>query len=504
MTDRELLTTATRRWRVDARAFVRELFGVTLDAWQDRALVLIVDPATRRLALKACKGPGKTACLAWIICWFLTCHDEAKIGCTSITEANIDTNLWPELYKWIHRSTFLGTAFEWTKSAVTRRGNPNWFAVKRSWPKSGDSQQQADALAGIHADHVMFVLDEVGGIPQAVMVTAEAVLATDTSQGGRALLLIAGNPTHTSGPLHRACTIERALWEVITITGDPDDPERSPRISLEWAREQIASYGRDNPWVLVNVLGQFPPSSINALLGVEDVEASMRRKLEPMTYDWAQRRLGVDVARFGDDRSVIFPRQGLMAYRPATLRNERTTAIAARCARTIAKWGAHGDEVVTFVDDTGHWGHGVIDNLITTGFALVVPVQYHARATDPRFKNMRAQNWMAMAEWVKAGGALPYMPELVPELTEITYTFLGGQFVLEDKDQVKARIGMSPDLADALSNTFAAPDAPANLAQSLGMPGRRQTVAHEFDPFAAAEQLARGTQVVTHDFDPFR
>ena len=102
--------------------------------------------------------------LAWIILWFLTCHTNSKVGCTSITEGNIDTNLWPELYKWMEKSPFLSAMFVWSATHVRRRGKAGaqWFAVKRTWPKTGDAQQQAAALAGIHADDVMFVLDEVG------------------------------------------------------------------------------------------------------------------------------------------------------------------------------------------------------------------------------------------------------------------------------------------------------------------------------------------------------
>jgi phage terminase large subunit len=225
------MSATVRAWKADANLFVKKVLGVTPDRWQERALALVSDPTTRRLAFRACKGPGKTAVLAWIILWFLTCHYESKVGCTSITEANIDTNLWPELLKWMNRSPFLKATFTWTKSQVVRKGNENWFAVKRTWPKSGD-QQQADALAGLHADDVMFVLDESGGIPQAVMVTAEAVLSTYVI-GHRAVVIQAGNPTHTTGPLYRACTIDKHLWALIRITGDPDDPDRSPRISLE-------------------------------------------------------------------------------------------------------------------------------------------------------------------------------------------------------------------------------------------------------------------------------
>src|SRR5688572_23475130 len=415
-------------WRKDPRRFARECIGVTPDKWQDEALRLIGVPSTRRMAFKACKGPGKTAVLAWIILWFLFCHPNSKVAATSITEANINTNLWPELYKWMSGSPLLTATFVWTKVRVSRRGaaGANWFAEKRTWPKTGDAQQQADALAGVHADDVLFVLDESGGIPQAVMVTAEAVLANLTeameAAGHRAIVVQAGNPTHTSGPLHRACTVERSLWIVITITGDAKDKLRSPRISLKHAEEQIKLWGRDNPWVMVNILGQFPPASINALLGVEEVEAAMSRHYRPDQYEHAQKRIGVDVARFGDDRTVIFPRQGLVAFKPDVLRVQRTTAIAARVARAHTLW----EPEIIFVDDTGHWGHGVIDNLIVANIP-VIPVMYHERSTDKRYGTVRDQILLELAKWVKGGGALPRIPGLVEELTAMTYTFVGGK-----------------------------------------------------------------------------
>lgn len=462
------------RWKMDPAAMVREEFAVEPDLWQLEALAAFARPDVQRLALKACKGPGKTAVLVWCILNFLATRPYSRIGCTSVTADTLSTTLWPELAKWMNRSLFFREAFVWTKTRLECREAPEtWFAVARAWPKHADPEQQAGVLAGLHADHVMFVLDESGGIPQAVMVTAEAVLATEGSEGK---ILQAGNPTHTTGPLYRACTQDRHLWQVVTITGDPDDPRRSPRISLQWAREQIEQYGRDNPWVKVNVLGEFPPTSINALLGVEEVEAAMRRHLRSDVFDWAQKRIGVDVARFGDDRTVLFPRQGLAAFRPVVIRQERTTTIAARVAKGMTRWGAE----LVLIDDTGHWGHGVVDALVTAGFP-VMPVVASDPALDPRYRNRRAEMWIEMAKWVQAGGALPNMPELVRELTVPTYTFLGGKFVLEDKDQIKQRLGSSPDLADALAQTFALPDQPA--AMLVGLQGR-QMVRHDADPFA--------------------
>lgn len=462
--------TTFERWRDHPEAFVREEFGVEPDLWQLEALQAF--PHNNRLAMKACKGPGKTAILAWLVLNFLTTRPNPKIGATSITGDNLGTNLWPEIALWMGKSDFCRSTFRWTKTRVEHRTHGStWFAVARTWPKSGNAEEQANALAGIHGDYCMFVLDESGGIPQAVMVTAEAVLAS----GIETKVVQAGNPTHTTGPLYVACTSQRHLWYVITITGDPDDPKRSPRIKVEWAKQQIESYGRDNPWVMVNVLGQFPPSSINALLGVEEVEAAMKRALREDAYSWAQKRLGVDVARFGDDRTVIFPRQGLMSWKPVVMRNARTTDIAARVLLAENRFGAE----LTFVDDTGHWGHGVIDNLIAAGRAPI-PLNYAGKAIDPRYKNRRVEFWLQGAEAIRNGAALPYIPEMIPELTEPTYTFVNGVFVLEEKDQIKLRIGKSPDLADAYMQTYALEEMPGEVIERIK---GRAKARHDGDPW---------------------
>lgn len=103
-------------------------------------------------------------------------------------------------------------------------------------------------------------------------------------------------------------------------------------------------------------------------------------------------------------------------------------------------WGSE----LELIDDTGHWGHGVIDNLVTAGIPAI-GIVFSAKALNPRYKNRRAEMWIEMSDWVKAGGALPNLPEMVAELTEPTYTFTGGQFMLEEKDQIKEQIGRSLD-----------------------------------------------------------
>jgi phage terminase large subunit len=483
MTLQDIARDRLRLWKEHPEVMVIEEFGAQPDEWQLDGLRAF--PHNNRLAFKACKGPGKTTELAWFILNFLATRPDCRIAATSITGDNLDSNLWPELSKWMSRSRFFSSRFAWTKTSVVSLERPaTWWAKARTWPKRASAEQQADALAGLHEDYAMFVGDESGGYPQGLMATAEAVL----SGGIETKVVQAGNPTHLEGPLYRACTIDKALWWIKSITGDPDDPHAwvySPRVNivredgrtpLAWAQQQIASYGRENPWVKINVLGEFPDASINALLGVEEVEAAMKRHLRSDAFSWAQKRLGVDVARFGDDRTVIFPRQGAASFRPVIMRNVRTTAIAARVAKAMAAWGA----AMVFVDDTGHWGHGVIDNLVDSGLPAK-GVIFSDPALHPRYKNRRAEMWLEMAQWVKDGGCLPPLPDLVGELVTPTYSFVGGKFVLEDKDQIKERLGRSPDLADALALTFAEVDMPAEMMRQFSRPAVAKMDSNPYD-----------------------
>lgn len=461
-----------RRWRENVCAFVIENFGVTLDVWQADALTALAspDPSMRRVSLQAATGVGKSAILAYFIWWFLSTQadrdNHPKGAAVSVTSANLRDNLWAELAKWQQRSPFLQRTFTWTSSRVFATDHPEtWFVSARSWPKSASPDEQGATLSGLHSKYVAAVIDESGAIPPTVLRAAEQAL----SECAFGKIAQAGNPISLDGMLYAAATTLRHLWHVIRVTRDPEDPRRSRRGGDvdAWAAEQIATYGRDNPWVLSYILGQFPPQSINALLGVEEIEAAMVRTLRPDAYEWAQKRLGVDVARFGDDRTVIFPRQGLRGFRPVVMRHKRDSSVSVDIANKVAsarvRWGA---EFEAF-DATGGWAAGAVDVLRANGYSPL-DIQFASPAGDPRFKNRRAELWWSMAEWVKRGAMLPYLPELVAELTTPTYTFANGKLLLEEKDQIKKRLGRSPDLADALALTFGLPDMPAGMTASVG------------------------------------
>lgn len=467
----ELAVEAIRRWRERPDVMVRELFQVEPDAWQIEALQAF--PHSPRIAMKACAGPGKSACMAWMGWNFILTRPHPKIGVTSVSGANLKAGLWAELANWRNKSLLLQHQFEQTGTEIYHREHrATWKIEARTWAQDANPEQIGNALRGLHAEYVMWLLDESGAYPDSILPVVENIFSGSPKE---AHIVQAGNPTALSGPLYRACTSARKLWTVVEITGDPDDPKRSPRIPIEHARAQIDQYGRDNPWVMVNILGQFPPSSLNALLGVSDVENAMTRKYREHDIEKSPRILGVDVAQQGLDRSVIFPRQGMVAFKPHIMRGANSVQGAGQVARTWKDW----DVDTVFIDNTGGFGAGWIDQLRLLN-RHAIGIGFAERAEDKRYANRRAEMYFRMAEWIKSGGALPNVPELVGELTEMTYSFRGDALLLEPKDQIRKRLGRSPDLGDALALTFSADVAPRVRGMQMPVRGRQE---QSYDPF---------------------
>lgn len=488
-------TQKKRRWKTPRLGKTsRFVVSVEPDGFGDSMCVEVDHPshcfqATDFIVTHNCKGPGKSALLAWLAWNFLGTRLHPKVAATSITADTLADTLWAEMAKWQSKSPFLKNQFVWQKTRIFAKNYPEtWFMSARSWSKSADAQSQADTLAGLHADYIMFLLDEAGGIPDSVMAAAEAALAS-CKEGH---LVIAGNPTMREGPLYRAATTERHLWHVVEITGDPDDPKRSPRISVQWAREQIEKYGKDSPWVLVNVFGRFPPGSLNALIGPDEIQAAMKRMYHDWDYRNAARVLGVDVARFGDDSSVIMPRQGLQVFPPIQLRNVDSNAGADAVARKWEDWQADA----CFVDNSGGFGAGWIDALKRLG-RTAIPVDYSGAPADMRYFNKRAEMYFTAVQWIREGGALPEIPEILKALPAMTYTFKGERMILEPKENIKAKIGFSPDHADSFVQTFHSPIQPTQRRSGVKP---RHDIA--YDPMA---QMHHGAEPEGHssNWSPF-
>lgn len=490
------------RWRWDVGAFAKDQFGFEPDVWQREAFDAW-DRGDQRLAFQACKGPGKTAVLAILIWHFLATREDPKIAATSITGDNLEDCLWTELSKWQQKSPLLTRTFEWTKTRITCRDRPEtWWCSARTWSRTANKETQGETLAGLHADYMLFVLDETGGMPEAIMAAAIAALST----GIECRIVQAGNPIQTEGPLFIAAHRDRALWTVIEITGDPDDPRRSSRISLQWARDMIQSYGRDSPWVMATVLGKFPSASPDAFIGIKLVQDAAVREAKANLYD--PLLIGVDVARKGNDKSVIRFRKGRDArtHPPIKMRNLDNIQVASRVASVRREMQADA----IFVD--GGAGSGVIDALRHMRVPNVYEIHFGGSADNlpsttnatPLYANKATEMYGIARDWL-ATGAIDDDPELRTDLTCRHYGFkvLRGRehFILEPKDLYIGRGYASPDDGDAFVLTFALPIQPNIMAGFQGAhilrPGNQAST--EYDPFNPV-----AANIVQTDYDPFK
>lgn len=484
-------------WIDDPVAFVQAQFRpeptkaspTGIDAWQVDVLEAVV--VCLRVAMKACKGPGKSCVLAWVIWWFLCTRPHANVVVTSITRENLRDGLWKELAKWYARSPYLQRVFSFSAERIAAREAPlTWWASARGWAKDADPEQQANTMAGLHGDHVMIVHDEVSDYPDGVIAASEGIFQTE---GQEAKLLVAGNPTRQDGPLWAICTTRRRMWSgkrgrIVEITGDPDDPKRSPRISLSAAQEAIREHGRTHPWVMTNILGLFPKTAFDKLLGPNDVLKAVNREIPRAHYVHEPKVMGLDVAWEGDDQSVLIMRQGAVVFVPKAWRNLEDWELADQVALLIIKH----KPLRIYVDGIGI-GHGVVSHLRQRVGARceVVEVLASESAADSRFLNKRAEMWDGMAQAVKRRLRLPDHAGLRADLCgpKIGMKDGGGKsfkVALEGKPDMKKRGLPSPDFGDALAMTFAWPDP---LSKRGGpVPEELEDVGasaiQEFNPFA--------------------
>ena len=197
----------------------------------------------------------------------------------------------------------------------------------------------------------------------------------------------------------------------------------------------------------------FMASSDNVLIRIDDVYIAQRRQYRIDEIEHSATIIGVDCARYGDDRTVIFVRKGLQAFPCRYYQGLNTAEITEKIIETINDYGYDG----ICIDQA--FGGGVIDRLREFGYDNVFEVNFNMKSMDEHCKNKRAEMWWKMGEWIRKEGALPQNEDLVQELTNVLYGFSAGagQIQLEGKELVKKRIGKSPDLADALALTFAYP-----------------------------------------------
>ena len=424
------------RYAGNILAYVSEILHATPTDQQARMLRAAAVPGSR-VAVKSGHGIGKTTSLAWVNLWGLTVLSGFKGRITAPTRAQLMDNAWSELRQWVKRMD------PWFRRQLVINSDLAYVAGLEEWHLSPRvaKRETAEAFQGVHAPNVILTGDEASGIPNEIFEAGRGSMSTAGSR-----LLLASNPTRNQGFFYDVCEKGGERWTVFTFSSLD-----SPLVDPEYPREIAEEYGVDSDYYRVRVLGEFPREEVAQLISRELAEIAAKRKYDRKEYIYAPIILGVAPAWMGDDRSVIFLRQGLRSQLLGVWRKIDNMDLADLVAQAEDKYRA---KVVCV--DVG-WGAGVIDRLRQLG-RNPVPVNFGGSPVSNQYRNKRTEMWFKLRDWLRAGGQIPNDQALIDDLVAPHYMIdeNTGKKILERKKDIKSRGLPSPDTADALALTFAA------------------------------------------------
>lgn len=408
--------------------------------------------ASRKIAIKSGHGTGKSSGLAILILWFLWCFKNAQVPCTAPGHEQMHDVLWKEIQLWLQRMPEYAQAkYDWSSSYVRVSESPaTWFARARTARK-----EAPEALAGIHADHVLMVVDEASGVAQEIFKTAKGALTNKN-----VLFIMIGNPTRIVGYFYDAFHKLKENWQNLWFNG-----EESPIVDQAFIDEIIKDEQLDpndqdaldsNDEYRIRVKGLHPREDS---LDDQDYVPLLRETDLHFTDDeemFGRKKLGSDPSGEGNDMATNVIRDRFKAR----VAGEHKSSDAKKMAQKVLTLQV--DENIAFRDITvDNFGEGAN---VAQEIALAVPGariravnvgDTKSVANKKRFMNKRAECYWRLRMWLRAGGELVGNLDKWRELLTIRYRRgLSGKIqVMSKKDMRKAGY-KSPNRADALSLTF--------------------------------------------------
>ena len=432
-----------------------------------------------QIATASGHGIGKSATVAWIILWAFTTFPDMRGTITANTESQLKTKTWAELGKWFNLCWFSRAHFTLTATALFAKDpdrERTWRIDAIAW-----SEKNPTAFAGLHnqGKRILLIFDEASEIHDIIWETAEGALTDSDTQ---IIWLVFGNPTRNLGRF-RECFpggTHSDFWDCTQIDS------RSVKITNKSRFEKwIRAYGEDSDFVRIRVLGQFPRRGEMEFFALEDIELAMSRDL-PYTDRSTPLAIGVDVARYGTNSSVIYPRKGRDArtIERKSYSGVSTSELANRVFESWLAWRPDG----IFIDGGGVGG-GVVDQCREKRL-VVHEVNFSGKddvtgilfdTVGEQYYNKRAAMYGALRSWLKTG-AIPEDPDLKKAMLAVRYTHLKEKILLTPKeDLMDDNPGLILDDLDALALTFGGPLA-ANAWAGGEFP-HKDPVETEWEPF---------------------
>ena len=424
-----------------------------------------VDPL--KFATTSGHGIGKSALTAWIGHWVISTRPFSRGVVTANTSDQLRTKTWAELAKW-HGMFLLKDMFVYHAS----RGNMCYYQKDHPQNWRFDAQtckeENSEAFAGLHAatSTPWFLFDEGSGIPDKIYEVAQGGL-TD----GEPMWFLFGNPTRNTGFFRECFRNQSHRW----ITNSVDSRTVPGAINTTLAEQWAEDYGEDSDFFKVRVKGEFPSAASSQLIPTDSIERAAGKHLPTSDYGHAPKVLGVDVARYGDDKSTIYLRQGLAMKKIEEYRSLSLMDLADRVMQ------AEDETRCNYVFIDVGMGAGVIDRLRQLGRSPV-EVNFGGKSSDKQCYNKRAEMWWMVKKWLDLGGAIPQDKDLVADLISQEYFFRGEKIQLVAKDDMKKIHGRSPDDGDGVALTFAG-GLHAPKTENIWVPQRKKIIT-EYDIFA--------------------
>lgn len=437
------------------RFFVEEFLGDSIWSGQEQILNSIRDHS--ETCARSCHGIGKTYVGSRAALWFLNSFENSIVITTAPTFRQVEKMMWREMRDAMNKSK--------VRLAGKMLKTPN-LKVDEKWYAVGLSTRDGDAFQGFHAEHILVIADEASGIPEKIF---DAIDGVTTSAHARILLL--GNPTNPLGRFAKSFKdpttgkIHISAWDTpnfqlngiknakdLIELGKAGKLETMPipfpyLITPMWAYRRAIQWGIESPMWMSRVEGNFPEDADDVLIPLHKVEAAMseERRLS-VTKDTGQRHTGLDVARFGSDKTVFATRFG-MWFEPFIATAKKSTR------ETFAKLKVMR-MFPYYIDDIGVGG-GVTDSAKEAKIpSFGVNVQMKAKDSET-FANLKSELAWKVREMID-DIYLPYDEELMAQLSNIKFKYINGRIAVEQKDETKKRTnGQSPDKADALFLSFA-------------------------------------------------
>ena len=434
--DKNTFVEFIERYKTDPVGFVRNVLQADPLPWQEDFLRAIAK-GERRISVRAGHGVGKSTACSWALIWHAMTRYPQKAVVTAPTAAQLYDALFAELKTWINKlPPVLRESFEVFSDKITLKAAPegSFISARTS------SAERPEALAGVHSEHVLLVVDEASAVPEAVFEAAAGSMS-----GHSATTILISNPTRNSGLFYKTHHELASDWKRMHVSC-----LANPLVSDDFVKQIKATYGEDSNAFRIRVLGESALADDNTLIPAEMVDGAMERdvvaaKEEPLVY-------GVDVARFGTDRTALCKRRGNVVVEIKSWGGLDLM----QTVGTIVNEAKVDDPEEICVDTIG-LGSGVADRLREMGFNVRDVNVAESSAMNPNANRLRDELWMSVKDWLETRAVkLPKDETLRHELVAPRYTFTSnGKVQVESKDGMRKRGMRSPDLADSLCLTFA-------------------------------------------------